>query len=181
MYPTDVRKGGSGHYYISEYGMGAERVHVFDAERAFARQWGKHGESEGEFNRAMAIELATGSDAASERVYVCDTANHRVQWFTTDGEWQGVIGGAGSGQGQLRFPYDVALAPDGSILACEYGGNRVSRFGPDGEYVGAFGEAGRRVGEFNGPRGIAVSESGMVFVADTDNHRIQRLTLEDLA
>ena len=176
IYPTGIAQGPDGAYYISEYGMGAERVHVFDADRRFLRQWGDHGNDPGQFSRAMAIEVdPTGV------VYVCDTANHRVQRFTGEGVLIDSIGVPGTEPGAIKFAYDIALAPDGSLICCEYGNNRVSRFDHSGTFLGCFGRPGRDFGEFNGPRGVAVSPDGHVFIADTDNHRIQRLQLEDVA
>ncbi len=175
IYPTGIAQGPDGIHFISEYGMGAERVHVFDADRRFLRQWGAHGEAEGQFNRAMAIAL---DDKGT--VYVVDTANHRVQCFDAKGTLLRVIGEVGAAPGQLKFPHDIALAPDGSLFLCEYGNHRVSRFSLDGEFIACYGRAGRKPGEFNGPRGIAVSQDGVVFVADTDNHRIQRMDVGGL-
>ncbi|MCP4641286.1 MAG: hypothetical protein GY851_12665 [bacterium] len=176
IYPTCAAIAGDGSYFVSEYGMGAERVHIFDKDRRFVRQWGEHGGEEGHFSRAMALDL--GKDGT---VYVCDTANHRVQCFSPDGTFLRVFGEAGTEPGSLKFPYDMVVAPDGSLILCEYGTHRLSRFTPDGELIACFGKAGRGPGEFNAPRGVTVSPNGVVFVADTDNHRIQRLALEDIA
>jgi len=175
IYPTGVVLSGEGTYYFSEYGLKADRIHVFDRDRRFRTQWGKTGEGEGEFNRAMDI----GMDEQGA-IYVADTTNHRIQRFDSSGTFLGIIGRAGTRPGELNFPYDLAVAPDGSILACEYGNHRISRFSPDGKFIGCHGRPGRRPGEFNGPRGVAVSKEGFVFVADTDNHRIQRLRSEDV-
>jgi DNA-binding beta-propeller fold protein YncE len=175
IYPTGIAQSPDGTHFISEYGMGAERVHVFDQDRLFLRQWGGHGDAEGQFNRAMAIAL---DDEGV--IYVVDTANHRVQCFDAEGTLLGVIGGLGTAPGQLKFPHDIALAPDGSIFLCEYGNHRVSRFTKGGTFVACYGRAGRNPGEFNGPRGIAVAQDGIVFVADTDNHRVQRMDVEEL-
>jgi DNA-binding beta-propeller fold protein YncE len=175
IYPTDIAQGADGTYYISEYGVGAERVHAFDADRRFAQQWGGHGNAPGQFSRAMAIAL---DDRA---VYVCDTANHRVQVFTREGGFVRTIGEAGTGREQLNFPHDIAVAADGTIIVCEYGNNRLSRFTLEGRGVACAGGPGRAPGRFNTPRGVAVSPNGQVFVADTDNDRVQRFSLEDLA
>ncbi len=173
VYPTGIARAPDGTYYVSEYGMDAERVHVFYADRRFLRQWGGHGEARGQFNRAMDIELD-----ADGTVYVVDTANHRIQCFDTAGTLLRVIGAAGTGPGQLKFPYDIAIGPDGSIYVCEYGNHRVSRFSLDGEFIAVYGRPGRGPGEFNAPRGIAVADNGIVFVADTDNDRVQRIEVE---
>ena len=171
IYPTGVAFGPGGSYYFSEYGENAERVHVFDATRKFARQWGEHGDQPGQFNRAMAIATNT----VNGLVYVSDTANHRVQCFTPEGTLVRIIGEPGTGPGQLKFPYAMALGPDGTCYACEYGNHRVSRFDLEGKLISTFGGPGRGLGEFNDPRGVAIAADGTVYVADTENHRIQRI------
>jgi DNA-binding beta-propeller fold protein YncE len=175
VFPTDIAQAPDGTYYISEYGMEAERVHVFDAERRYARHWGGHGEAEGQLNRSMAIAL---DDQGT--LYVVDTANNRVQCFDKEGALLRIIGEAGTEPGQLKYPHDIAIAPDGSLFVCEYGNNRISRFAQDGTFIACYGRPGRKPGEFNAPQGIAVSENGLVFVADTDNDRVQRMEVEGL-
>lgn len=164
IYPTGLRRDQEGTFFISEYGGGAERIHVFDAEHRFLRQWGALGPEPGNFSRAMALDL--GPD---EHVYVADTANHRVQVFSKTGDVIAVH--QESGDHALKYPHDLAVAADGSIYVAEYGNNRITRIAPDGTFH-PLGAPGRGPGSFNAPRGVAVDE-GLVAVADTDNHRVQ--------
>ena len=175
IYPTGIVQAPDGTYYISEYGVDAERVQVFAQDRSVLREWGHQGDGPGEFSRAMAIERS-----AEGNLFVADTANHRVQCFDESGTLLRIIGAMGKAEGDLSYPYDLSLAADGSLFVAEYGTHRISRFTSGGEFVGTIGRPGRGDGEFNGPRGVAVSESGYVFVADTDNHRIQRFAWEGL-
>lgn len=172
IYPTGIAQHADGRFFISEYGEDAERIHVFGPDRIFLTQWGAHGFEPGQFNRAMSVALD------GDRLHVADTTNHRIQSFALDGKLLGVTGSAGSAAGQLRFPFAIALAPNGTIAAAEYGNNRVSLFSGEGAFLGAYGSAGRAPGTFNEPRGIAVSPDGIIFVADTHNHRVQRFPLE---
>lgn len=175
IYPTDVTRNPAGFYFVSEYGDQAERVQVFDADRRFVRAWGRHGEEPGAFNRAMSIAWCGGE------VYVGDTANHRIQVFTEQGELLRIVGEAGTLPGQLKYPYDFALAPDRTVVVVEYGNNRLSRFTPQGGLLGTFGKPGRGPGEFHGPRAVAVGPDSTVYVADTGNHRVQMIPLEALS
>ncbi|MBI3119907.1 MAG: SMP-30/gluconolactonase/LRE family protein [Candidatus Hydrogenedentes bacterium] len=172
IYPTDAECDAAGNYYISEYGQDAERIHVFDRDRQFIRQWGAAGSATGSFNRVMALALAPDG-----RLYVADTANHRVQCFQCDGTFVRTIG-ADTADTSMKYPHDLALAPDGTLLVAEYGAHRVSRYRSDGALLAAYGEPGRGPGQLHGPRGVAVSPADQVFVADTDNHRIQSFFLE---
>jgi len=176
IYPTDILQTPDGVYYITEYGMEAERVHVFDVEKRFVRQWGELGDAPGQLNRATSIDIDS-----QQTLYVADCANHRVQCFDLGGNLLRVIGAAGTQPGQIKFPYSLAVCLDDSVLVCEYGNNRVSRFQNTGEFMACYGGPGRTPGCFSGPRGIAVSPDGQIFVADTGNHRVQRFSLEALA
>ena len=171
IYPTDLALASDGTYVVSEYGTDAERIQIFDRDAAFVRTWGKHGDAVGEFSRAMALVVH------EDTIYVCDSANNRVQIFDLEGECLDSWGETGTASGQLKFPFDMALAPDGSLVLCDYGNNRIARYTLDGKLLGEFGRPGRVVGRFHGPRGVDVSPDGTVFVADTDNHRIQRFDL----
>jgi len=175
IYPTGIVEDRDGLFYVSEYGMDAERIQVFDNDLNFVRVWGEFGEKPGQMNRLMDMVI-DGDD----HVYAVDSANHRLQKFTKEGELLTVIGGLGEDGGGMEFPFDAALAPDNTLLACEYGNCRLSRFSLEGEFVEHIGELGRGPRQFNGPRGVAVSDD-YIFVADTDNDRIQRLLWERTA
>ncbi len=128
-------------------------------------------------------------------VLVVDGGNHRVQRFTADGEFLGVIDGrslAADEPGQARGfnePWDVAAAPDGSIYVADTWNHRIQRLDAEGRPVTAWGDFGEfSVGDgvagrgmFYGPRGVAVGpeigrdqmEGPLVYVTDTGNKRIQ--------
>jgi sugar lactone lactonase YvrE len=52
------------------------RVHVFDNDGTFLRQWGGFGTDPGQFYRPMGIAIASDG-----RIFVGDTWNGRVQIF----------------------------------------------------------------------------------------------------
>ena len=86
-----------------------------------------------------------------------------------------ILGTPGSGPGQLDYPYDVAVAPDGTLVVCEYGNQRVQRFSLEGTSLGTWGRPGREPGELWNPWAVGVDSRGRVFVVDSNNHRLQRV------
>lgn len=88
-----------------------------------------------------------------------------------------VIGAAGSGEGQLMAPRNLAIGPDGNLYVADSGNHRIQVFDPAGNSLRSWGGFGAQAGLFNEPWGIAVDES-FVYVADTWNHRVQKFTLE---
>jgi len=66
--------------------------------------------------------------AADGTVFVADTNNDRVQYFTRDGKFLGEWGTYGFADGEFNHPAEVALAPDGTVYVVECNGARVQRF-----------------------------------------------------
>jgi DNA-binding beta-propeller fold protein YncE len=75
--------------------------------------------------------IAVSDDA----IYVVDTGNERVQFFTREGAFVDAWGGYGSGADQLIEPVGIALGPDGNVYVADSGNARISIFTPDGEPV----------------------------------------------
>jgi DNA-binding beta-propeller fold protein YncE len=74
--------------------------------------------------------------------------------------------------GELVNPYDVAVAPDGTVYVANAGRYGVVRLaGGEGRYLGT--GPGTADGRFNFPMGVDVAADGGVFVADTNNGRVQ--------
>src|SRR5262249_48042269 len=69
------------------------------------------------------------------QVYVADHKNHRVQKFTSDGEFISQFGSYGTGKRQLNRPSGVAVDPDGDVYVCDWANHRMQVFGPDGKFV----------------------------------------------
>jgi DNA-binding beta-propeller fold protein YncE len=87
-------------------------------------------------------------------------------------------GSTGTGNGQFRDPYGVAVAPDGTVYVTDQVGARIQRFEADGDYILQWGTSGSLDGQFINPTDVAVapagsSQAGRVYVADTNNRRIQ--------
>ena len=73
----------------------------------------------------------------------------------------------------MRYPYDIDLAPDGSLMVCEYGGDRLQWFSLDGRSLRVWGSSGREPGKLSAPWGATYGRNGKVYVVDSLNSRIQ--------
>ena len=156
---------------------------------------GGPGASQGQFNfpRSMAV-------APDGTLYVADSGNHRIQVFAADGsfvrEWgsscdlyaedqAGCVDPDGDGplqlgDGQMREPWGIAVAPDGTVYVADTWNHRVVAFDSQGAFLnkwGTFvstnGEAGGSPAGFWGPRAIALDGAGNLYVTDTGNKRIE--------
>ncbi|MDY7011551.1 MAG: 6-bladed beta-propeller [Planctomycetota bacterium] len=168
IYPTDVAFAPDGRIFVSEYG-GNDRVSIFSPKGKFLGSFGSPGSGEGFLSRPSALCV----DAERNKLYVADACNHRIAVYNLDGELTGYIGSTGQRPGQLRYPYDLALMDNGSLLVCEYGNNRLQVFSPDGRSMGTFGAAGRQLGQLAYPWAVTVDGRSRAYVVDAGNNRVQ--------
>lgn len=169
-YIGDIAVDSKGNYYIAESQQN-ERITKVSPKGEILKRWGDRGPEPGNFMRIRAMCFDD-----KDQLYVADACNHRIQIFDSFGNLLRIIGEPGDGHGQLRYPYDVAIAPDRSFYVCEYGNNRVQRFSEEGKPLGTWGQAGRGEGELWNPWALSVDSKGNVVVVDSNNHRIQVVT-----
>jgi len=147
-----------------------------------ARQvFGSAGSAPGQLLSPRGIKI--GPDGF---VYVADAGNHRIQKFTASGQFVTAWGRESTIDTEMGIPqgffdpWDVAIAPDGTIYVADTWNHRIQRLDGAGNLINAWGLLGEYgpgdpAGEsaFYGPRGVAVGPNGQVYVADTGNKRIQ--------
>jgi len=150
--------------------------------------FGGEGSAPGQFQNPRGIKV--GPDGF---VYVTDGSNHRIQKFTAGGEFVAAWGRpstieteAGAPRG-FNEPWDVAVAPDGTIYVADTWNHRIQKLDAEGRLITAWGLFGQYtpddpIGQsaFYGPRGIAIHPSSQegaggwrVYVTDTGNKRVQ--------
>jgi ABC-type Fe3+ transport system permease subunit/DNA-binding beta-propeller fold protein YncE len=168
IYPTDVQIVPDGRIFVSEYG-GNDRINIFSAEGKFLKSFGSLGDRTNQFSRPQAMCL----DRGRKMLYVADACNHRISCYDLEGKFLSSFGSIGKLPGQLQYPYDINLMPDGTLLVCEYGNNRVQRFSPEGKSLGVWGQAGKEPGQVLYPWSAGVDSDGRVVVVDSGNNRIQ--------
>jgi uncharacterized protein (TIGR03663 family) len=136
--------------------------------------------ADGEFCEPWGITV--GPD---NKVYVADTWNHRIQVFTTAGEFLGQFGIFGqsgssvsSAPSQFYGPRDIVVSEQGDIYVSDTGNKRVQIFNPDFSHRSSFGGPGIIEGRLEEPVGLTLGPDNLIYVADTWNNRIQVFTPE---
>lgn len=131
--------------------------------------FGGLGLSNGQFvgPEGAAVNESTG------RVYVVDSGNNRVEFFSATGAYEGQFGGSSTPAGTFSDPQEVAVDDStgpsaGDVYVIDRGNNVIDKFTSSGEYLGQligtpsklFGGIGKE------PRtmSIAVDPSGQLWV-----------------
>jgi DNA-binding beta-propeller fold protein YncE len=132
-------------------------------------------------------------DAAEERLFIADVADHRVRvidlatgiisTFAGTGEGRHDGDGGSAERAGVFGARAVAFAPDGALYILERQGSSLRRV-RNGTIetvagTGARGYAGdgadARHAVFDAPKEMAVDANGNVFIVDTENHVIRRI------
>ena len=109
-------------------------------------------------------------------VYVADEWLNRISIFTKDGDWIGMWGTPGEGDGEINQPAGIAFDKDDNLYLADGLNNRIQMFTKDGIFLAKWGSPGVGDGQFNLPWGIDVDSRGDLYVADWRNDRIQKFT-----
>ncbi len=137
VHPNGLAVDGVGNIYVVD--SGNDRIQKFAADGTFLAKWGSRGIGDGEFQ--MPEGLAIDS---SGNVYVTDFYMGRVEKFTSNGTFLAEFGtdsskitpeepgryrsAAGSGDGELKYPTDVAVDRSGIVFVVDAGNHRIQRF-----------------------------------------------------
>ena len=164
IYPVKVARDDQNNLYVAEYGSN-DRVQKFSAEGQPILSFGTFGTEAGQFQRPGGLVWNRN------RVYVTDATNHRVQAFTDEGKFLGVLN-EGEPPIELKFPYDLAMGTDGNLYVAEWGAGRVTVLSTRGRLIGRYGHVGSGENQLVTPWGLAVGRDGELWVADTGNRRM---------
>ncbi|MEO5919496.1 MAG: NHL repeat-containing protein, partial [Candidatus Limnocylindrales bacterium] len=109
----------------------------------------------------------------SGAVLVADRGNNRVQRFSSDGSYLGMIRGPDAGPGQLIGPTGVAVGPDGIVYLAA--GDRLLAFDPTGDFVRALSVPGLAA-----PRwvDIAIDRDGAIFALNAADGLVARFAVD---
>ena len=109
----------------------------------------------------------------SNDIAVTEFSNHRVQIYTSDGNYLRSFGRQGSKEGQFNKPTGIAFHQNGHIFVADSGNHRIQIFSGLGEHLGTFGEPGNLYKQLCNPHGLSIDSDGNIIVADSGNKLIK--------
>lgn len=159
--PVNVRIDRDGTKYVTD--TGREQILVYDANDRYVGAFGRQGQFK-------PVDVAIAGD----RLYVSDVKNHQVHVLDKrSGRTLSSFGKAGSAEGELFHPTNLAIGPDGDLYVVETSNYRVQRFTAEGKPVRSYGAVGSVPGSFARPKGLAIDRAGRIYVGDAAFENVQ--------
>ncbi|MEM8985399.1 MAG: hypothetical protein AAGC95_01630 [Pseudomonadota bacterium] len=150
--PTGVATTPDGEVFVSD-GYGNARIHRFDKTCRLVSSWGSRGDEVGMFAVPHFIEY----DQDADTLWVCDRENDRIQIFTREGAFVGVING-------FIYPNDVAFYDDIVAIAHKAGVSIIDR--RSHEVICDWGHDDPYPGATRHPHGIFIDKTGNIYTTE---------------
>ncbi len=179
--------------YVADMGLHAVRRIDTDGTVTTVAGTGTAGFS-GDGGIATAARLSSPARLAFDgagNLFIADSANNRIRKVTPAGiittvAGNGIAGNTGDGgqatSARLRTPYDMTLAPDGTMYIADRGNHKIRRVTPAGIIstfagTGSGGYTGDDVAatstRLNTPYSVDLDAAGNLYIADYDNERVR--------
>jgi DNA-binding beta-propeller fold protein YncE len=144
---------------------------------------------------ALGAELSAPGGVAVDgagRVFIADTANHRIRLFDPTTAAVSTVAGSGTAgfadgpalSSKLSSPTGVAVDGSGTVIIADSGNHRIRQLINGqlrtlaGDGTKGYAEGPLATARFSSPTGVAVEASGhFIYVADSGNHRLRLITL----
>ena len=152
-HPSDIAVSPVGEIYVSD-GYGNSSVHRFSADGSYISSFGSPGSGPGQFRVPHSLRVSRDG-----RVFVCDRENHRVQVFTSEGEyitqWTDFKAPMGIHIDSDQIAYVTDQVPRLSVLTLE-------------------GELLARGRTFDNGHNVFSDSRGDLYAVDASNYRVQK-------
>lgn len=160
--PVGVVAGDNGLVYLCDSKL--KKVFCLDGEGKFKFYLGK----------VKKFLRPTGLAINRDRLYVVDTAAHRISIFDLNGNFISEFGNRGKGAEEFNYPTSLAIDKEGKIYVVDTLNFRIQVFDENNKFLYSIGQAGDSSGSFSRPKGIAIDSFGHIYTTDGmfDNFQI---------
>lgn len=191
--PWGIAVSPAGEVYVAD--LGAHAVHKLTAAGTLVTVAGTGSAGfSGDGGPATTARLSSPARVAFDAagaLYIADSGNNRIRRVSPSGTISTVAGTGSAGSGgdggqatsaQLRTPFDVTVASDGTLYIADRGNNKVRKVTPTGVIAtvagtGSSGYNGDGIratsARLTSPFSVALGPDGTLYVADYDNERVR--------
>jgi DNA-binding beta-propeller fold protein YncE len=138
--------------------------------------FGSFGSGIEQFRSPLGVAVDDAGATPTNRVFVADTGNSRIQRLSASGFFAARFGREGSAVGEFRNPEGIAINRNGNVVVADTGNHRIQVLNQTGEMILAFGSQGSGNGQFNRPVAVALDDDDNIHVVDQGNNRVQRFS-----
>ncbi|MGI9259068.1 MAG: hypothetical protein ACR2QQ_09540 [Gammaproteobacteria bacterium] len=153
--------------FVVADGYNGTRVVKFDADGNYISSWGERGTNGDETRPAYWNNVhGVAIDPETNRIFVNDRGNRRIQVFDEDGEYlhEWSIGDRLAGNVHLFI-----IDSDGFLWAADRQTHKMLKYDLDGNFLYSWGSYGDYPGGIAGVHGISVDQEGNLYLAQVDN------------
>ena len=173
---NDVEIDASGRVYVADGGNG--KIIRFEADGDDFIEWGEPGTEPGQFQFVWRLDFDSEGLVYTVETGDDDFGMHRVQKFTSDGQFLQEWGSASTRPGRFIQPDGVAVDSNGRVIVADAGNDRVQAFSSEGAFLFEFGGNGTGPGDLTEPAKVAIGPAGDIYVMEFEGGRVQRFAAD---
>lgn len=156
----DLTSDESGNIYVDDWG--ARRIVVYSTTGSLLSTFGSQGNQLGQLNQATSIAYR------SNKIYVSEDKNNRVQVFSDAGVALSIFA---KSEANMSGIYGLSHDSLGNVYALTNGTQEVKKFSQTGLYLSKFGTYGTGSAEFKNAFSVSVASDNKIYVLDTATDR----------
>ena len=142
-------------------------VTKFTLEGQFIASVGSQGSGRLQFN----IPFAIAYNDINNKVYVCDTYNHRITILNLDLTFHGSFGSEGRETGKFIYPYGISVDSRGNVLVADCSNKRIQVLDASGRYLSSITHTTPEQ-KLQRPVSVSVGPDDCVYVVEKDSNRV---------
>ena len=142
-------------------------VKKFTLEGQFIASVGSKGSGRLQFRTPCAIAY----NGTNDKVYVCDTYNHRITILNTDLTFHGSFGCEGSDPGQFNRPESIIVDLKGNVVVADCDNHRIQVFDASGHFLSVITHTTTKQ-RLQAPIGVSVGPNSCLYVVEHDLNRV---------
>ena len=154
--------------------LGNHRIQKISMDGQYVTSVGSNGNEPLKFNGPAGIAISP----VKKRIYIAEHNGHRVQVLNPDLTFCRVFGKEGTGNGEFKYPHNIAIDSEGLVYVADYNNHRIQKFTHDGQYLSQFGNEGTGPGQLKSPSGITIDNAGLVYVSEILNSCVSVFTTD---